>query len=221
MRRLFPDPVDQITIDEAYGVHRPRPAGRPWLAVCMVASLDGSTVVDRRSSALSSPADTAVLLGLRRAADMIMVGAGTARIEGYGRPSKPGQRIGVVSRQGRLDYGSDLFTSGSGFMILPESAPEVPVESVRAGHLTVDLEAAVAQLDADVVQVEGGSMLNAALAEADLIDELNLTVSPVVCGGDGPRLTTGAIPVFNTMALAHVLEHEGFLFTRYVRRRDA
>lgn len=219
MRRLFPDPVEQITIEEAYGVRRPRPTGRPWLAVCMVASLDGSTVVDRRSSALSSPTDTAVLLGLRQAADMIMVGASTVRIEGYGKPSKPGQRVGVVSRQGRLDYDSELFTCGSGFMILPESAPEVPVESVRAGHLTVDLEAAVARLEADMVQVEGGSMLNAALAEADLIDELNLTMSPVISGGDGPRLTTGAIPVFNTMELAHVLEHDGYLFTRYVRRR--
>jgi riboflavin biosynthesis pyrimidine reductase len=55
--------------------------------------------------------------------------------------------------------------------------------------------------------------------EDDLVDELNLTISPVLCGGDGPRLTTGALPVLNQMELAHVLEDNGFLFTRYVRRR--
>jgi riboflavin biosynthesis pyrimidine reductase len=219
MRRLFPNPTEQITVAEAYSVQRPRPKDRPWLMLCMVSSLDGSTVIERRSSALSSPADTAVLIGLRHLADQILVGATTVRLEGYGPPSKPGQRVGVVSRRGDLDYGSSLFTSGAGFMILPESAPEVPVDHIRAGHAVVDLELATSKLEADVVQVEGGSLLNASLVEDDLVDELNLTISPVLCGGDGPRLTTGALPVLNQMELAHVLEDNGFLFTRYVRRR--
>jgi riboflavin biosynthesis pyrimidine reductase len=221
MRRLHPYPADHVTVADAYDVERPRPAGRPWLGLCMVSSLDGTTVVEGNSRALSSEADLAVLLGLRRLADMMLVGAATVRIEGYGAPSKPGQRVGVVSRTGDLDYASDLFTSGAGFVILPDDAPEVPVESIRAGHGSVDLAAAIAQLDVGFIQVEGGAVLNASLAEADLIDELNLTVSPMLCGGNGPRITAGALPLLNRMDLAHVLEDEGFLFTRYVRARPA
>lgn len=220
MRRLLPEWADPITPLDAYTAPRPRPAGRPWVGVCMVAGLDGSTVVDDNSRALSSPADTQVLVTLRRLADVIIVGAGTVRAEGYGPPSKPGQRVGVVSRSGDLDLTTPLFTSGAGFLIVPHSAPERPVDTVRAGDTRVDLAAALGQLDACFVQAEGGALLNAALAEADLIDELNLTISPVISGGDGPRLTTGARPLLHRMDLAHVLEDDGFLFTRYTRRRS-
>jgi len=220
VRRLLPHPVDPITVAEAYDVPRPRPFDRPWLSLCMVAGLDGSTVVDDTSRALSSEADVAVLIGLRRIADVIVVGASTVRIEGYGRPSKEGQRVGVVSRTGEgIDYESELFTSGAGFVIVPESASELPVDTIRAGTTELDLHAALAQLDADIVQAEGGATLNAALAAADLLDELNLTISPVISGGDGPRLTAGAPPLLHRMDLAHLCEDDGFLFTRYLRRR--
>ena len=187
----------------------------------MVASLDGSTVVDGRSGGLSSVADSVILHTLREIADLIIVGAGTVRAEGYGPPRKQGQRVGVVTRTGRVDVTSPLFTSGAGFLILPETArPDVAVDTVRAGATTLDLCAAVAQLDADFIQAEGGAHLNATLAEMDLIDELNLTVSPVLSGGDGPRLMNGAMPLVHRMRLAHVLEDEHFLFTRYLRTRD-
>jgi hypothetical protein len=65
MRRLFDHPRDHVTVREAYGVERPRPIGRPWLGVCMVASIDGSTVVDSNSRSLSSKTDQEVLLTLR------------------------------------------------------------------------------------------------------------------------------------------------------------
>lgn len=219
MRRLHPNPTEHITAAQAYDVDRPRPPDRPWLGLCMVASVDGSTVVDHRSEALSSEADRQVLLTLRSLADVIVVGAGTVRIEGYGPPNKPGQRIGVVSRSGNVDLSMPLFTSGAGFLIVPKSAPQSPVDMVRAGDDEVDLVAALGQLDADFVQAEGGPALNAALAAADVIDELNLTISPVLSGGDGPRLLTGAESIGHRLALAHVLEDDGFLFTRYLRRR--
>jgi riboflavin biosynthesis pyrimidine reductase len=185
----------------------------------MVASLDGSTVVDGRSGGLSSAADSEVLQTLRELADMILVGAGTVRAERYGPPKKPGQRVGVVTRTGRVDVTTPLFTSGAGFLILPEDAPPVEVDSVRAGHTTLDLCAALEQLDVQFVQAEGGAHLNAQLAEVDVIDELNLTLSPVVSGGDGPRLMSGATPLVHRMHLAHLLEDDDFLFTRYVRAR--
>jgi riboflavin biosynthesis pyrimidine reductase len=219
MRRLFDDPTDHVTVREAYGVERPRPAGRPWVGVCMVSSIDGSTVVDRNSRSLSSPTDQEVLLTLRDLADVLIVGAATVRIEGYGPPRKRGQRVGVVSRRGDVDASTPLFTSGAGFLILPEDAPPTTVESVRAGTGEVDFAGALAQLDANFVQAEGGALLNGSLSAADVIDELNLTISPQLAGGDGPRVTSGSIQVSRKMRLAHVLEEDGFLFTRYLRAR--
>jgi riboflavin biosynthesis pyrimidine reductase len=219
MRRLFDHPTDHVTVREAYGVERPRPAGRPWLGVCMVSSIDGSTVVDSNSRSLSSPTDQEVLLTLRDLADVLIVGAATVRIEGYGPPRKRGQRVGVVSRRGNVDASTALFTSGAGFLIVPEDAPPTTVESVRAGIGEVDFAGALAQLDANFVQAEGGALLNGSLSAADVIDELNLTISPQLAGGDGPRVTSGSVQVSRKMRLAHVLEEDGFLFTRYVRAR--
>ena len=219
MRRLFDDPTDHITVREAYDVHRPRPSARPWLGVCMVASIDGSTVVESNSRALSSKTDQEVLLTLRSLADVLIVGAATVRIEGYGPPRKRGQRVGVVSRRGDVDSTTALFTSGAGFLILPDDAPPTSVDSIRAGTGEVDLAGALAQLDADFVQAEGGALLNGALSAADVIDEVNLTISPQLAGGDGPRVTSGSMQLSRKMHLAHVLEDDGFLFTRYVRAR--
>ena len=218
MHRLIHDPGHPISISETYDVARQRPSGRPWIGVCMVASIDGTTVVNRRSAGLTNATDTEVLVTLRSLADVIVVGAGTVRAEGYGPPRKPGQRIGVVTRTGNVDTTIALFTSGAGFVIMPADGPAVGADSVRAGQGDVDLVGAFAQLDARFVQVEGGANLNGSLADADLIDELNLTLSPVISGGDGPRVTAGAADVARRMDLVHVLEDDGFLFTRYVRR---
>ena len=95
---------------------------------------------------------------------MIIVGAGTVRAEGYGPPRKPGQRIGVVTRTRRVDLSMPLFTSGAGFLILP-GGRAATCRSTRSApaSATLDLAAALAQLDADFVQAEGGAALNAAL----------------------------------------------------------
>jgi riboflavin biosynthesis pyrimidine reductase len=221
MRRLFPHPADDVTVRECYDVARPRPLDRPWVALCMVTGLDGSTVVDRTSRGLSSPTDQEVLLTLRSFADVILVGAATVRQEGYGPPRGESQRIGVVSRSGDMDFDTPLFTSGKAFLVMPADAPEVPVPSIRAGIGTVDIAGVLGQLDARVVQAEGGATLNGLLAAADVIDELNLTISPQLSGGDGARLTRGAPALSHRMQLAHVLEDDGFLFTRYVRVRSS
>jgi len=185
--------------------------------MCMVASLDGSTVVDGRSTALSSPADRDVLLGLRAVADVVLVGAETVRREGYGPPSKAGLRVGVVSRTGRVDTSAPLFTSGAGFLVLPEDAPPVDAPSVRAGRGGVDLTLALSMIDGTFVQLEGGARLNAAMLDADVVDEVNLTVTPAAVGGTGPRLADGAPNMDRRFTLAQVCEDDGFLFLRYRR----
>ncbi|MEI8238092.1 MAG: dihydrofolate reductase family protein [Actinomycetota bacterium] len=208
-----------MSIRECYDVPRPRPADRPWVSLCMVTGLDGSTVVDHNSRALSNPADQEVLLTLRSLVDMVLVGANTVRKEGYGPPRTPNLQVAVVSRTCDFDFDLPLWRSGRALLLLPEDAPEAPVRAIRSGRGDLDLLGALQQLDVGSVQAEGGAVLNGLLAAADAIDELNLTLSPQVNGGDGARLTKGAPDLAQRMQLAHVLEDDGFLFTRYVRVR--
>jgi riboflavin biosynthesis pyrimidine reductase len=221
MQRLYPtiaSPVDVVAEYHAPQRHR-HSQGRAWLGLCMVSSLDGSTVVDGRSGGLSSPADTSVLLALRNAADHILVGASTIRSERYGPPRKPNQRVIVVSRSGEgLDPAWPLFSSGAGVLLTSLSAPTTALETVRFGEHDVDFNAALAAFDADFIIGEGGPQLNAALLDAGLVDEVNVTFSPTMVGGEGPRLTHGALATSLPMELAHLLEEDGFLFSRYVRR---
>jgi riboflavin biosynthesis pyrimidine reductase len=89
----------------------------------------------------------------------------------------------------------------------------------------VDLPLALARLDALVpdptfVQAEGGPRLNGSLLDADCVDELDLTVSPAMVGGAGPRVTVGGRDAIAGFTLAHVLTDErSFLYTRWLRRR--
>lgn len=214
----------EVGVDDLYGVARTRVADRPWVGICMITSLDGTTVVDGRSGGLGNPTDVSVLGALRRAADAVLVGAGTVRAEGYGPPKQPALRIGVVTSRG-IDTDTELFATGAGFLVLPEDGPPTPagVDVVRAGTGRVDLATAVRRLEAVMapptfVQCEGGSHLNGALLASGCVDELDLTVSPVLAGGDGPRLTSGAAPTFERFDLAHLASEDGYLFGRWVRR---
>jgi riboflavin biosynthesis pyrimidine reductase len=222
--RVLPSPAATVTIRQAYDVERPRPTDRPWVGVCMVASIDGSTVVAGRSAQLSNPNDTEMLRTLRSVAEVVIVGAGTVRAEGYGPPERPGSRIGVVTNSGRIDTTTALFRSGAGFLIAPASAGVTGCDCLVAGDDMVDLAEAVRRLpemvpDVRFVQAEGGAVLNGSLLAAGLIDEINMTVSSQLAGGDGPRLTAGAPDLRADYDLAHLLvDDESFLFTRWVRR---
>ena len=227
MRRLLPEPADEITVEAAYAAPLGSHADRPWIGLCMVASIDGSTVVGGASAALSSHTDAAVLGRLRHLADVILVGAGTVRDEGYGAPRKDGQRIGVVTRSGNVDVDSSLFTSGAGFLITTEDATfdARGVDVIRAGVDSVDLGEAVHRIvhlvpHCSIVQAEGGALLNGALLDADLIDEINLTTSSAAVGGDGPRLASDAADhrhVFDLRQLA--IDEDSFLYARWLRGR--
>jgi riboflavin biosynthesis pyrimidine reductase len=224
VRQVFPRVIESVTVPDVYGVPRRRitttHGSRPVVGMCMVQSIDGSTVVAGNSLALSGPADRDVLLGLRSIADAVLVGASTVRKEGYGPPTKASLRVGVVSRSGDVDLTAPLFTSGAGFLIVPESAPvdnASDVEILRCGSGHVDMGAALERIAGSFVQLEGGSLLNAAMIEADLVDEINVTISPNVVAGSGPRLVQSTHDVLRRFQLAHVCEDDGFLFLRYVR----
>jgi 5-amino-6-(5-phosphoribosylamino)uracil reductase len=222
--RLHPGPVEPTTVADSYLIARPHPDSRPWVGVCMIASIDGATALSGRSGGLANPTDREVLLTIRAAADVVLVGAGTAAGEGYRAPQRPDLRIGVVTNSGRVDTTRELFTSGAGFLVAPESAP-VPdgVEVLRVGAQRVDLGEAVARLAEVVpgvqfVSAEGGPQLNAALLDADLVDEVSVTTSPRLVGGSSGRLAMGAAETDRRFALAHLLlDGEQFVFSRWVR----
>jgi riboflavin biosynthesis pyrimidine reductase len=232
VRQLFPVPTDAsiaADLDALYAVPRPLLRGRPWVGVCMIASLDGAIAVSGASGGLGQSGDAAVFGALRRAADMILVGASTAATERYRPARKAGQRIGVVSRTANIDLSSDLFASGCGFLILPCDGPQVAgsVEVVRAGYGDVDLTEALGVLATwdnppRFVQAEGGPRLNGALADAGCVDELNLSISPAIVGGDSARLVAGATEGLRPTRLAHVLaDDDQYLFTRWIADHDS
>jgi riboflavin biosynthesis pyrimidine reductase len=232
MHRLHPTNDAPVTIEEAYARPLGQRSDRPWVALTMVASLDGSTVVDGLSGGLGNRNDAVVFGRVRALADVVIVGSGTARAEGYGAPKKSGQRIGVVTRSGQIDASTDLFTSGSGFVITTETTtitttPEgvdLDIDVVRAGRDQVDLVRALQSLDTVhpdvlVVHAEGGPSFNGALFAGDLIDEINITTAPMVVGGRGPRLAAADANLglrFDLMQL--LLDDDGYTFARWRRR---
>jgi riboflavin biosynthesis pyrimidine reductase len=248
MQRLWPEPGE---VGDVVGLvaaeARPAPGDRPWVLVNMVASLDGAIAVDGRSGGLGGPADKAMFSALRGVADVVLVGAGTARAEGYG-PARPsdatrsarrarGQAdappIALVTRSLDLDLTTPLFAETTQPTIVitcasADAARRAAVAHVAdlivAGHDAVDLHAALAELaarGAGVVTCEGGPSLNGQLVAADLIDEWDLTVSPRLVSGGTGRSSHGPAPLVPTaMRLDRILEDDGFLLTRWLRDRD-
>lgn len=218
--------LEDVTIEGAYAAPLGTGRDRPWVGLCMVASIDGSTVVSGASGDLSSSNDSAVMRRLRSLADVIVVGAGTVRAEGYGPPRRAGLRIGVVTASGRVDATTPLFSSGAGFVITTEQAA-IPdgIDAIRAGADDVDLATALASLDRvcaapRFVQVEGGPTLNGALFAADLIDEINVTTSPLSVGGTGPRLAAHGADHAHRFGLAQLLvDDESYVYSRWLRQR--
>lgn len=237
MRQLLPLPatdVDVTDVDPAalYGRERPRRGERPWVMANFVASVDGSAAVAGRTRDLSGAADRALFRRLRSQADVVLVGAGTVRAEGYGpvRGENPAP-IAVVSRSLDLDWDSALFAEAAVPTLVVTCAAADPArraraeqaaELVMAGDHWVDVGKAVAQLGRRghrLVLCEGGPCLLGELVVADLLDELCLTLSPLLAGGAGPRIITGAVvPAPLPLRLASVLEDDGHVFLRYLQQ---
>jgi riboflavin biosynthesis pyrimidine reductase len=186
----------------------------------MISTPDGVIDVNGRSRPLGGPKDQARLIALRGAAAVVLVGAGTARTENYGPPSKSGLRIAVVTKSCALDFTSPLFSSGAGLVATTLSAPTLNVDTVRAGDTDVDMAGIIAQLPHGVVHVEGGPTLNAALFDADCVDAINLTMSPRIGGFRGPSISQAphALRHFTCVSLT---TDSGFVFARYEKVTSA
>jgi riboflavin biosynthesis pyrimidine reductase len=225
VRRLLPallDPVDP----EAVYADLPRAPGRPGVRMNMVASVDGATALEGRSGGLAGRADRRLFAMLRSLADVVLVGAGTIRAEGYGASDRP--RLAVVTGSCDLDWDARLFAEARvrPIVVTAAGAPDKRraraaevADVIVAGAEAVDLRAALAEIGrtgARAVLAEGGPTLNGALAAAGLVDELCLTLSPLLVGGDARRLLAGpALSPPSAMRLASACEEDGFLFLRY------
>ena len=232
MRQLWPLPLEEVDPVAAYAADEraPHADGRPWLLVNMIASLDGATSVEGRSGRLGGTADKAVFGAIRRVADVILVAAGTVRAEGYG-PASSGARLAVVSSRLDLDPAHRLFADATPgnrpWLVTTSSADPSPLRDVVddvivAGDGHVDAVTALAELGrrgARIVLCEGGPSLNGQLVTADLVDELCLTVAPMLVAGDSARIAHGpeSVPPVG-LALSRLLEDDGYLFFRYTRR---
>src|SRR6201998_3500379 len=71
-----------------------------WVRANFITSVDGGATADGKTGTLAGPGDRLIFHLLRELADVIVVGAGTARIEGYS-----GVHLGVAQRQRRQARG--------------------------------------------------------------------------------------------------------------------
>lgn len=245
MRELLTDatPTAPADLGRSY-LHpdRPAPPDRPWVVANFVVSPDGSVSTGGRVGGLSSPTDQHVFHLLRSAADVVLVGAGTVRAEGYGphRPTDeqrawrtgagltPTAAMAVVSAGLRLDLDAALFTKAESrtVVVTPAAADETArrrvaevADVVVAGEEAVDLAAALRvfrERGSRVVLCEGGPMLLGELLAARLVDELCLTLAPMLVADPLRLLPDRALLAPHDMTLASVLEDDGHLFLRYL-----
>ncbi len=243
LRQLFPAAQGDPDLAELYAY----PDG-PWLRANMVSSADGAASLEGASAGLSSDTDRRLFALLRTLSDVILVGAATVRTERY-KPARPQEAwrdlrsgraptppIAVVTRRLDLDPDSPLITAAPPdartIVITTSGAPrdlraalEPHADVIIAGEETVDFKAAAAALAERGhrrLLAEGGPHLLAELLGAGLLDELCLTVGPLMAGPGASRIVAGARPAAAPLPLdlAHVLAEDGFLFCRYTRKNQ-
>ncbi|WP_205474117.1 dihydrofolate reductase family protein [Nocardioides sp. SYSU D00038] len=217
MRVLIgPDTSDLATL---YAVPR-----TPWLRVNMVATVDGSATGDSgRSGSINNAADKRVFDTLRRLADVVVVGAGTARVEEYGPTDRP---VVVVSRRGEVP--ETLRGAEPGAVRLATCAAADGLTAARdllgpehvlvLGDHRVDLERlrdVLAGQGLRHVLCEGGPHLLRDLLAVGAVNELCATVVPRLVAGDHPRITSGP-PVDAPLTLHTLLEDDGTLLARWL-----
>ncbi|MFC5634845.1 pyrimidine reductase family protein [Streptomyces bullii] len=231
----------------AYAYPQAAAGGRePWLRANMVATLDGAAQHEGRSQPISSAADMRIFGTLRALADVVVVGAETVRQEGY-RPARaraeftpmreaagqgPAPAIAVVTASLDLDFSLPLFTSPlvptlvlTGAAAAPDRAAAAEAAGARVviagdgvGVDPVRAVRALAELGHTRLLTEGGPRLLGQMVASGVLDELCLTVSPMLTAGDAQRIAGGpAVTVPQRFALVSMLEEDGFLFTRYRR----
>ena len=227
-------------------VDRSTPDGTCWVTAHMVAGLDGCAAIRGRVGALSTAPDKALFADMRTLADVVLVGASTIREEGYGPIRLPASRsasrvargrsanppLAIVTRSLDLDWGSRPFTEAPPesrtIVVTCEAAPADELARARevadvivAGTDSVEPGALLAQLAGRGIRhvlCEGGPTWLGELVTSGHLDELCLSIAPMM-GGD--PLPVAVFPPGADLAdftLRHVLQGDDTLFLRYERR---
>jgi riboflavin biosynthesis pyrimidine reductase len=249
LERLLPpeEPATVPELVEAIGLwERPSsPPPRPRVLLNMIATVDGRASIGGRSGPISDPVDRELFHGLRTAVDGVLVGAGTVRTERYGRLIRDESRRALRRRRGlpeeplacivsgRLALAEDiplLREPDARVVILTSSAASLPaaaaqVDYVRSPGGQLDLASALAELSerfaVQTLLCEGGPHLARELLAAELLDELFLSVSPQLAGGEPAggealRILAGAeLDPPCRLELLGVLRSGSSLFLRY------
>ena len=226
LRRLHPEPgaLEAEQVMRGLGLSALAPPDRPYLVVNMVASVDGRATLEGSSRALSSPVDLELLLGLRTQVDAVLVGTETLRRERYPRlvrrPERRAVRVAeglapdplavVLTRSGDLPEDIGLFTDPAQEVVVLAEGPAPALRRLRA------------ERGVRSVLCEGGPTLNAALLRDGVVDELFLTLSPVLAGGEDPlTIVQGELgpagPVALELVSIHLGEGGAYLRFRVVR----
>lgn len=218
-----------------------------WVRANFITSLDGGATADGKTGTMAGPGDRFIFHLLRELADVIVVGAGTVRIEGYSgaqlgavqrqRRQARGQsevpQLAIVTKSGHLDRDMGVFTRTEVSPLVLTCTAAADATHRRLSGLAevidcsggdpdkVDEAALLAILGARGMRrvlTEGGPMLLGAFVQRGLLDELCLTIAPYVVGGLARRIATGPGQVLAPMRCAHVLSDDaGYLYTRYVK----
>jgi riboflavin biosynthesis pyrimidine reductase len=236
MLRLWPDPDGKpLSDDDIIHVYSHEPA--PWLRVNFAESLDGAVTLDGYSAGLSGPEDKRLFAILRMLCDALVVGAGTVRNEGYGAVRPPSQRrewrlahgfaeypaLVVVSRSLDLDPDQPAFADAPvrPIVLTPTNVTDhrMAVVADVVPYENDDLADGIAKLRErgfNRILSEGGPNILGALTAADLVDELCLTLSPLLAGPGAGRITAGPrAPQPRRLELRHVMSGDGQLMLRY------
>lgn len=239
--------LGSFTDDELTELYAYPATPRPWVRANFISSLDGGATAEGRSGTLAGAGDQVVFKALRTLADVVVVGAGTVRIENYGgaRLSAPQRRdranrgqlevppLAIVTNSGSLERDSRVFTDTEvPPLVLTAAATADSARRALAGVAEVlDCSAAdPAAVDVAValrlladrglprVLTEGGPTLLGSLIEHDLLNELCLTIAPCLVGGGAPRIAGGTSQTLTRMRRAHLLTDDaGYLYGRYIR----
>ena len=218
-----------------------------WVRGNMIASLDGGATDDGKAGGLAGAGDRALFALMRHAADVVLVGAATVRIENYsGAQLSVAQRqarqrrgqaevpaIAVVTQTGDLDPAARLFTRTEVPPLILTCTNSVDETRRRLGSVAEVIDASgsdpsgvdgataltlLAERKLFRVLTEGGPLIMSLLIENGLLDELCLTVAPILVGGMARRIATGPGQVHTKMRRTHLLtDDEGYLYTRYVK----
>ncbi|MDG4665125.1 pyrimidine reductase family protein [Mycobacterium sp. 236(2023)] len=222
-----------------------------WVRGNMIASVDGGATSSGKSGELGAEGDRAVFDALRELADVVVVGASTARVENYSgvqfgaaermARQRRGQAevppIAVLTRSGHIDNDAKLFHRTEVAPLILTSADAADDTRHRLGSLAEVLAASGSQSDSVDLHValdllaergllrvltEGGPGILGMFTAADVLDELCMTVAPVLLGGEPGRIVTGSGEVHHGLQLRHALtDDQGYLYLRYIRDRAA